>query len=418
MQTVGRVCGMALYQELHRRENLQEMLGAEEAPPPLLGAVLARYFVRLVQHNPPTSLPELQAELAAECAESDPDYRAGSAILTRSLAESGLEGLSFVRSVGGEEVPLVEGGASLAVTEQNKHTWLQALLRAELLDSCAAAATHFRQGLLDVIGVSPNLDAADANTARWLTPHLFLLSAEELRSLWSGAVRPPMGRPPRGQWHLASACSLDSCSPGTSSSCSTSTTNTPGHSHQPHLLLTRAHRGPLCVGTARQPRVRRRAEPRRERARRRGDAGGVAVGGDARARRRAARARLPLRHRLVAPARRRRLRLPDRAARGRRRRVPLRPRVRQRPRHAELLVPRGDAPEARGGRGGGARQVYRPLMWRCENEQSFRAVRCLHTMAPCWWRDLKFGPKLAVDLAAVGVVFGYKKHRRPPRGGA
>ncbi len=223
------------------------------------------------------------------------------------------------------QVPLVEGGASLAVTEQNKHTWLQArlrpppssfstttttsssssfvatcttsasatplrlhpsapqpphhllqaLLRAELLDSCAAAATHFRQGLLDVIGVSPNLDAADANTARWLTPHLFLLSAEELRSLWSGAVRPPMGRPPRGQWHLASACSLDSCSPGTSSSCSTSTTNTPGHSHQPHLLLTRAHRGPLCVGTARQPRVRRRAEPRRERARRRGDAGGA-----------------------------------------------------------------------------------------------------------------------------------------------
>ena len=136
------------------------------------------------------------------------------------------------------QVPLVEGGASLAVTEQNKHTWLQArlrpppsslstttttssssvvatcatsatatplrlhpsapppphhllqaLLRAELLDSCAAAATHFRQGLLDVIGVSPNLDAADANTARWLTPHLFLLSAEELRTLWSGAVR-------------------------------------------------------------------------------------------------------------------------------------------------------------------------------------------------------------------------------------
>ena len=52
---------MAAYQELHRRENLQEMLGAEEAPPPLLGAVLARYFVRLVQHNPPTSLSELQA---------------------------------------------------------------------------------------------------------------------------------------------------------------------------------------------------------------------------------------------------------------------------------------------------------------------------------------------------------------------
>ena len=106
METCGRVCGMALYQELHRR------LGQEgrpdiyaHQPPNLFGDAFARYFVRkstrtlyilslrssvhlcithalcrcfragsiltdcgvilagVVQHDPPGSLKELQGEL-------------------------------------------------------------------------------------------------------------------------------------------------------------------------------------------------------------------------------------------------------------------------------------------------------------------------------------------------------------------
>ena len=36
----------------------------------------------------------------------------------------------FVRPVGEVEVSLVEGGNSMAVTEDNKHDWLERLLRS------------------------------------------------------------------------------------------------------------------------------------------------------------------------------------------------------------------------------------------------------------------------------------------------
>ena len=68
METCGRVCGMCIYQELHRRRRagVQQRLGEGadflRQPPTLLGAAFARYFVRAVQHDPPLALEALQAE--------------------------------------------------------------------------------------------------------------------------------------------------------------------------------------------------------------------------------------------------------------------------------------------------------------------------------------------------------------------
>jgi hypothetical protein len=82
METCGRVCGMALYQELHRRLGVEEYPHIyKDQPPNLFGDAFARYFIRLVQHNPPLSLAELQAELSAESLETEPDYRAGKSSL-------------------------------------------------------------------------------------------------------------------------------------------------------------------------------------------------------------------------------------------------------------------------------------------------------------------------------------------------
>lgn len=45
------------------------------------------------------------------------------------------------------EIELVEGGASLSVLEENKHDWLQRLLRSELVDGYSGSAAHFRKGV-------------------------------------------------------------------------------------------------------------------------------------------------------------------------------------------------------------------------------------------------------------------------------
>jgi len=196
METAGRVCGMALYQELHRARSTSSVhhllaaAGGEPQAPNLLGAAFARYFVRVVQHNPPSSLEALQAELLAECPETAPDYRGSAAILSRSLRESGLEGQTFVRAVGEAEVEvaLLEGGAAMAVTEENKREWLTRLLRCEMVDGYAEASAHFRKGFVDVVGIAgQHVDPSDPEVARWVTPFFFLLSAEELATQWSGA---------------------------------------------------------------------------------------------------------------------------------------------------------------------------------------------------------------------------------------
>ena len=145
METAGRVCGMALYQELHRRMGVErEPHIYENQPPNLFGDAFARYFIRVVQHNPPHRLDELQKELNAESLEADPDFRGGEAVLNDSVDVSGLSEMSFVRTVGEVEVALREGGAAEAVTDANKEEWLELLLRQELVGSLEEAAAHFR----------------------------------------------------------------------------------------------------------------------------------------------------------------------------------------------------------------------------------------------------------------------------------
>ena len=90
MRTVGRVCGMALYQELHRHSGVQTLVDGERAPPNLFGVAFARYFIQVVQHAPPDSLAELQAALAAETLETQADVRTSPSLLDRPLSESGL----------------------------------------------------------------------------------------------------------------------------------------------------------------------------------------------------------------------------------------------------------------------------------------------------------------------------------------
>ena len=85
------------------------------------------------------------------------------------------------------EVPLVEGGAAVAVTEDNKREWLTALLQGEMIDGYTEAAAHFRKGFVDVVGIAGHVDPSDPNVGRWVTPYFFLLSPAELSMLWSGA---------------------------------------------------------------------------------------------------------------------------------------------------------------------------------------------------------------------------------------
>ena len=104
----------------------------------------------------------------------------------------GLREQTFVRAVGKRaevEVPLVEGGAAIAVTDENKHDWLEQLLRSELVDGIAEAAFHFRKGLVDVLGHAAMGHLRDAAhpELRWATPYFCMLSATELVEQWSGA---------------------------------------------------------------------------------------------------------------------------------------------------------------------------------------------------------------------------------------
>jgi hypothetical protein len=96
---------MALYQELHRRASVQALVDAGATPPNLLGRAFARYFVRVVQHDPPTTLDDLRAELRAETCAAHPDYRASDEILSRSLAESGLDDLTYSASLARHPSP-------------------------------------------------------------------------------------------------------------------------------------------------------------------------------------------------------------------------------------------------------------------------------------------------------------------------
>ena len=168
----GRIFGLALCQaenaaqEQRVRENatLQELLAAvtqdddnqeQQLQQLLVGATLARPFLRCIQADIPESVEELQAELNAEQSESAPDFRGSSAFLTSNLKDLGLEGqLTFSREVQGSIVDLTVGGRSIVVTDTTKLDWLRAVLRHELVDATQHAASSFRHGVWHLDGLA------------------------------------------------------------------------------------------------------------------------------------------------------------------------------------------------------------------------------------------------------------------------
>mmetsp|Transcript_73392 Transcript_73392/g.192432 ORF Transcript_73392/g.192432 Transcript_73392/m.192432 type:complete len:682 (+) Transcript_73392:82-2127(+) len=157
----GQVVAMALCQAMHPPEG-----------PLLLGVPLAKSFIRVVQGERVDALEALQAELNEEQHESAPDFRGASAFRERSLQELGLEGqLTFSYSApGGEVVDLMPDGRNVVATDATKNAWLQATLRYELVTSVEAAASAFRDGVAEVIGIAC----------------LVLLTSTELCEAWSG----------------------------------------------------------------------------------------------------------------------------------------------------------------------------------------------------------------------------------------
>ena len=132
-RTCGKVCGMALYHGY------------------LLGAPLARCFLRLLVGRPPQGTEELQAELNAELADtSASDFRGDESILARSLSELGLEDtLTFSRTLSAKpdmNVELRPGGADEVVTNETKGEWLESTLQHKLVDSIAQQAEAFGEG--------------------------------------------------------------------------------------------------------------------------------------------------------------------------------------------------------------------------------------------------------------------------------
>lgn len=171
-RSCGRIYGLSLCQaenaaqEQRVRENatIQELLAAvtgDDEPQAqqqklLVGASLARPFLRCVQLDPPESLEELQAELNAENDESSPDFRGSTRFLTSSLAELGLEAqLTFSRErPDGTVVELKPAGNSEIVTDATKLEWLKSTLRSELVESVEEAARNFRVGVCEAAGAA------------------------------------------------------------------------------------------------------------------------------------------------------------------------------------------------------------------------------------------------------------------------
>eukprot|EP00931_Biecheleriopsis_adriatica_P067531 TRINITY_DN41650_c0_g1_i1.p1 TRINITY_DN41650_c0_g1~~TRINITY_DN41650_c0_g1_i1.p1 ORF type:complete len:687 (-),score=192.83 TRINITY_DN41650_c0_g1_i1:59-2077(-) len=184
----GRIFGLALCQaenaaqeqQIREGATMAELLAAvtetdEDQPQQhqklLLGAVLSRPFLRVVQADVAETLEVLQADFNAEQSEKSPDIRGSPAFLKSSLQELGLEGLlTFSRETPAGIVDLCPGGRSIVVTDASKSAWLKATLRHELVESAAEAAEAFRTGVCEVAGAA----------------YLALLSAAELQEEWSG----------------------------------------------------------------------------------------------------------------------------------------------------------------------------------------------------------------------------------------
>ena len=151
----GRVCGLALV----------------SACP--LGRTFARYFLRILQGQPPTAIGELQDELQAEFGANH--SLAQPTFLEKSLSQQGLVGatsLTYERqatTVSLGTVPLAPD-PDTEVSDENKQAFLLRSLRHQLVDSIDQPAKAFGQGVEDVTGRG----------------NLGLLSADELKELWAG----------------------------------------------------------------------------------------------------------------------------------------------------------------------------------------------------------------------------------------
>ena len=152
-QACGRMCGLAL---------------VSQCP---LGRTFARYFVRILQGQPPTAIDELQDELREEFGANH--ALAQPAFVERRLSQQGLAGvLSCVRqatTASLDPVPLAPN-PDAEVSDENKQGFLLRYLTHQLVSSIDQQANAFRRGVEDVTGPG----------------NLGLLSPDELKELWAG----------------------------------------------------------------------------------------------------------------------------------------------------------------------------------------------------------------------------------------
>eukprot|EP00927_Polykrikos_kofoidii_P034844 TRINITY_DN29471_c0_g1_i1.p1 TRINITY_DN29471_c0_g1~~TRINITY_DN29471_c0_g1_i1.p1 ORF type:complete len:885 (+),score=167.70 TRINITY_DN29471_c0_g1_i1:254-2908(+) len=140
----------------------------------VIGEEIAGFFLHQVARDDSVDLDELMRQLW----ETDgDDVRATGDVLNRNLVEVGLGNMTLSRVLSGTttEVDLVPGGRDVAVTEDNKATWLELHLHDKLYGSLKKAADAFRDGLMDVFGGS-----------RRTCPLFVLLSPKELSRLLAG----------------------------------------------------------------------------------------------------------------------------------------------------------------------------------------------------------------------------------------
>ena len=133
-----------------------------------LGLTFARYFLRILQGQPPTAIGELQDELRTEFGANH--SLAQPAFIEKSLSQQGLvasltcERQATTVSLGA--VPLTPN-PDTEVNDENKQAFLSRYLTHKLVTSINQQAKAFGQGVEDVTGRG----------------NLELLSADELKEL-------------------------------------------------------------------------------------------------------------------------------------------------------------------------------------------------------------------------------------------
>jgi len=132
-RALGRVCGLALVNEC------------------TLGLPFARYFLRCVLGEAPTTVEELQEELRHE----DDSWLGRPEFLEQPLQQQGVDNiLTMTRTTsasGNGKVPLA-ANPELGVTDLNKRLYLLRTLEHQLVLTIEQQAKAFREGVEDVTG--------------------------------------------------------------------------------------------------------------------------------------------------------------------------------------------------------------------------------------------------------------------------